>query len=167
MTEIPKPTETGSAGTQQAGTRALVTIAEESPLSGLPITQRVEGLAATRPRSMGGEVAASLLAGSFSQLSLDLQTTRDELKDTRGELKQTLNHLSDAKTRAAVFEERASAAERGRHVKNLSNTGGTVLIGIGIELYRNSLNNLGIIAGGLGFLFVFLGWFTPKGEAEK
>jgi hypothetical protein len=167
VTEIPKPTETGSAGTQQAGTGALVTIAEESPLSGLPITQRVEGLAATHPRSMGGEVAANLIAGSFSQLSHDLQTTRDELNNTRGELKQALNDLSNTRTRAAVLEERASTAERDRHLKNLSITAGTVLIGIGIELYRNDFNKFGIIIGGLGLLFVFLGWFTPKGEAEK
>ncbi len=167
MNEIPKPTETGSAGTQQAGTSALVTVTEESPLSGLPITQRVEGLAASHPRSMGGEVAANLIAGSFSQLSHDLQTTRDELNSTRGELKQALTDLSDIRIRAAVLEERANAAERDKHLKNLSIATGTILIGIGIELYRNNFDKFGFIVGGLGLLLVILGWFTRKGGAEK
>jgi len=165
--EIPKPTETGSAGTQQAGSGALVTAAEESPLSGLPITQRVEGLAASHPRSMGGEVAANLIAGSFSQLSHDLETTRNELSAVRGELKQALNDLSDTKTRAAVLEERATAADRERHLKNLSITAGTILIGIGIELYRNNFDKSGVIVGVLGMLLVVLGWITQKGGAEK
>lgn len=167
MTEIPKPTETGSSGTQQAGTSELVTIAEKSPLSGLPITQRVEGLAATHSRSMGGEVAANLIAGSFSQLSHDLQATRDELNNTRDELRQALNDLSNAKIRVAVLEERSSTAERDRHLKNLSITAGTALIGIGIELYRNNFDKFGVIVGGLGLLLFLLGWFAPKGGPEK
>lgn len=167
MTEIPKPTDTGSAGTQLAGSGELVTVVKESPLTGLPISQRVEGLAATHSRSMGGEVAASLIAGSFTQLSHDLQATKQELSDTRQELKQTHGELSNAKTRVAVLEERVITTEREKHLKNFSITVGTVLIGIGIELYRNNLDRLGFIVGGLGLLLVFLGWFSRTGGAEK
>lgn len=167
MTEIPKPTDTGSSGTQQVGKDELVAVAKENPFLGLPITQRVEGLAATHSRSMGGEVAANLIAGSFSQLSHDLQTTRQELSETRTELNQTLGELSETKTRAAVLEERANAAERDKHLKNLSITAGTALIGIGIELYRNNFDKFGYIVGGFGVLLVILGWFSRKGGDEK
>lgn len=167
MTEIPKPTDTGSAGTQQVGTGEIVTGAKESPFQGLPITRRVEGLATTHSRSMGGEVAANLIAGSFSQISHDLQTTRQELSETRTELKQALGELSETKSRAAVLEERANAAERDKHLKNLSITAGTALIGIGIELYRNNFDKFGYIVGGFGVLLAILGWFSRKGGAEK
>lgn len=167
MTEIPKPTDTGSAGTQQVGTGEIVTVAKESPFLGIPITQRVEGLVATHSRRMGGEVAANLLAGISSQLSHDLQTTRQELNEMRTELKQSLGELSDTKIRAAVLEERANAAERDKHLKNLSITAGTALIGIGIELYRNNFDKFGYIVGGFGVLLVILGWFSRKGGAEK
>lgn len=165
--EIPKPTDTGSAGTQQAGTGEIVAIAKESPFAGLPITQRVEGLAATHSRSMGGEVAANLIAGSFSQLSYDLHTTRQELGDVRQELKQTIGELSHAKTRAAVLEERANAAERDRHPRNISITVGMALIAIGIDLYRSNFDKFGYIIGGFGCLLVILGWVSRKGGAEK
>lgn len=165
LNEIPKPTDTGSAGTQQAGIGVLV-VSEKSPLNGLPITNRVEGLAAAHPRSMGGEVAANLIAGSFSQLSHDFQTTRQELKDTRGELKGVVGELLEVKIRAAVLLERANASERDRNLKNLGITTGTILIGLGIELYRNSFEKFGYIVGGLGLLLLVLGWFPQKG-AEK
>jgi regulator of replication initiation timing len=58
---------------------------------------------------MGGEVAAHLIAGSFSQLSYDLQSTRQELQETRKELKKTFVELSDVKTEAAVLRERVNA----------------------------------------------------------
>lgn len=167
MTEIPKPTDTGSAGTQQTGTGEVVAIAKVGPFVGLPITQRVEGLVATHSKSMGGEVAANLIAGSFGQLSYDLQSTKQELSDSRRELKQVLGELSEAKTRSAVLEERASTAERDKHLKNLSITAGTALIGIGIELYRNNFDKFGYIVGGFGLLLVVLGWFSRKGGTEK
>lgn len=167
MTKIPKPTDTGSAGTQQIGTGEIVPVDKESPFLRLPITQKVEGLAATHSRSMGGEVAANLIAGSFSQLSHDLQTTRQELNETRTELRQALGELSKSEAKAAVLEERANAAERDKHLKNLSITAGTALIGIGIELYRNNFDKFGYIVGGFGVLLVIFGWFSRKGGAEK
>ncbi len=167
MIEIPKPTDTGSAGTQLVGTGEIATGAKESPFLGLPIIQRLEGLATTHSRSMGGEVAANLLAGSFSQISHDLQTTRQELRETRIELKQTLEELSKTKTRAAVLEERVNAAERDKHLKYFSITAGTVLIGIGIELYRNNFDKSGYIAGGFGLLLVIFSWFSRMGGSEK
>ncbi|NKE70628.1 hypothetical protein [Candidatus Manganitrophus noduliformans] len=167
MNEIPEPTETGSAGTQQPGIETAVSAAQESPLDGLPIARAVEGLAATRSRSMGGEVAANLIAGSFSQLSYDLQETKQELRSTRQELERTREELSDYKTKAAVLEERVSTSFKGRHLRNLSITVGTFIIYLGIELYRNNIDKYPYILGGLGALLVLLGWFSKEGGPDK
>lgn len=167
MTDIPKPDETGSAGTQQTGTAGVVPAEQESPLQGLPITQIVEGLAATRSRSMGGEVAANLIAGSFTQLSHNFQETKQELHSTRRELERTREELSGYKIKAAVLQERVSYLFRDRHLKNLSITVGTVLIGLGIEFYRNNLEKTSYIVTGLGALLIFLGWFSRDGGTEK
>lgn len=167
MTDIPKPDETGSTGTQQTGTAGVVSVEQESPLQGLPITQIVEGLAATRSRSMGGEVAANLIAGSFTQLSHNFQETKQELQSTRRALEHAREELSDYKTKTAVLQERVSNIFRDRHLKNLSITAGTILIGLGIEFYRNNLEKTSYIVTGLGTLLIFLGWFSRDGGAEK
>lgn len=167
MTDIPKPVETGSTGTQQIGTTRDVLAEQVSPLQGLPIARIVEGLAATRYRSMGGEVAANLIAGSFTQLSHNFQETKQELQTTRRELESAREELSDYKTKAAVLQERVSNIFRDRHLKNLSITVGTVLIGLGIEFYRNNLEKASYIVGGLGILLIFLGWFSRDGGGEK
>ena len=167
MTDVPQPQDTGSSGTQQAASPELSIVERGSPLHGLLITQTVEGLAATRSRSMGGEVAASLLAGSFSQLSFDLQATRNELKEVREDLSRKAEEFSDIKTKAAVLQERVTAHERDRHLRNLSIAVGTILIGVGIELFKNNFDKFGLIAGGMGVLLVFLGWFSKKEGAEK
>lgn len=167
MTEIPKPKETGSAGTQQTGPTGVVPIEQQSPLQGLPITEVVEGLAATRSRSMGGEVAANLIAGSFTQLSHNYQETRQELRNTRLELARVQDDLSDYKTKTAVLQERVNNEFRERHLKNVSITAGTVLVGIGIEFYRNNLEKASYVVAGLGLLLIFLGWFSRDGGTKK
>lgn len=116
---------------------------------------------------MGGEVAAGLLAGSFSQLSYDLEATKAELKETREELRRKTDELSDVKTRAAVLQERVTAHGRDRHLRNLSIAVGTIMIGVGIELFRNNFDKLGYTVGGLGVLLVSLGWFSKDEGAEK
>lgn len=166
MTDIPQPQDTGSSGTQQAGSSDLMPLDREGPLHGLFITQTIEGLAATRSRSMGGEVAANLLAGSFSQLSHDLHATKAELKATRDDLREKTDALSEMKTKAAVLQERVSAHDRERHLRNLSIAVGSALIGIGIELYKNNFDKFGFTAGGIGVLLVFLGWFSFSKNEE-
>jgi hypothetical protein len=162
MSEIPIPQDTGSTGSQEASVSELASIEKESPLSGLPITQKIEGLAATHSRSMGGELAANLLAGSFTQLSHDLQASRQELTNTRDQLRQATSDLSSARTRCAVLEALAKSDAKNRHLKNFCIFTGTVLLGIGIELSRNSFETSSYITGGLGALLLLFGWFTSN-----
>ena len=164
--QIPEPKETGSSGTQLTGVGEIVSFAKESPLEGLPIIQRLEGLVAAKSRCLGGEVSTSLIVGSFAQLSYELQIARRDLHDTRDELKRTLEEMSAVKIKAAVLQERVNAYLRERHLKNLSITAGTVMIGIGIDLYRNNFDYYYIV-GGLGALLLILGWFSKSKEAEK
>lgn len=165
--DIPKPVETGSDGTQQAYVTRIGPVEAESPFNGLPIARVVEGLAMTRARSMGGEVAAGLIAGSMTQLSYSYQETKNDLHSANDKLDKLREELSTCKTRAAVLEERVRAHSNTRHLKNISIATGTALIGIGIELYRNNFDKFSLIVGGLGVLLLFLGWFSREGGTEK
>lgn len=165
--EIPRPTETGSAGTQESASMTLVAPEPPRPLDGLPISQRVEGLAASRPRSMGGEVAAGLIAGSFTQLSHELSEARQQLKETQRDLHASQDALAGCRERSAVLDERVRASTRDRHLRNLCIAIGTALIGIAIEFVRNKLETTGYILGFLGALLLLFGWLsTSKGDQK-
>lgn len=164
MSEIPSPVDTGASGTQQEPAKEMATIVAHSPLEGLPIARAVEGLAATKARSMGGEVAAGLLAGCFQQISNELEQARADLRSTRGNLELVREDLSTSKQRSAVLQERVRAMASGRHLKNLSLTAGTALVGIAIEFMRNNMKDLSFVLGGLGFLLILFGWLAIGGE---
>jgi hypothetical protein len=167
MSEIPIPQDTGSAGTQESRAGELVALEKESPFKGLPIAQKIEGLAATNSRSMGGEVAANLLAGSFAQLSHDLQSTKQELTDIREELRHAQSDLSKANQKCAVFEDREGTDSQNRHLKNFCIFSGTTLLGMGIELYKNSFDKFGYITGGLGVLLLVFGWVPSRRRPKE
>lgn len=167
MPDIPQPDETGSAGTQTTGTQQEILPVSSSPVEGLPIAEAVAGLAATKSRSMGGELAARLIDGSFRQVSYDLRETQRELRETRQRLSGVQEELSKCKTKAAVLTERIRAHARGRHLKNLSVMVGTVLVGIGVEAYRNNLTKSSLLIGVLGVLLMLFGWLSTGGEAEQ
>lgn len=166
MSDIPKPPDTGSDGSQEISKEMQATNFQ-SPMAGLPIARVVEGLAATRSKSMGGEIAAGLIAGSFTQISHELYETKQELKITRSTLEQKIENLSDYKQRAAVLEERVRSNSNSRHLRNLSIAVGTTLVGIAIEFLRNKMDNFSYITGALGFLLILLGWLSADKEASK
>jgi hypothetical protein len=135
-----------------------------SPLEGLPIARAVEGLAATKARSMGGEVAAGLLAGCFQQVAHELEQTKEDLRTTRSDLDRTREDLSSWKQKAAVLQERVRAMAGGRHLKNLSLTAGTALVGFAVEFMRNNMKEVSYVLGGLGSLLILFGWLATGRE---
>lgn len=167
MSEIPIPQDTGSTGTQEPLLGGPARAEEESPLKGLPITQTVQGLAATHSRSMGGEVAANLIAGSFNQLSHDLQSTKQELSETRDQLRQANSDLSRANVKIATLEANTGADSRERHLKNFCIFAGTTFLGIGIELYKNNFDKFAYITGLLGTLLLLFGWIPSGGRPKE
>lgn len=168
MTDIPEPENTGSAGTQVTEPeKQLSPAAPDTALEKLPLEKTIEGLSATRSRSMGGEIAAGLLSGSFNQICHELKETKHELRETRSDLKTTNQDLSDCKERAAVLSERVRSGSRSRHLQNISILAGTTFVALGIELYRNDLDKFAYIVGGLGALMILLGWFFLPGGDKK
>lgn len=169
MTNIPEIEETGSSGEQQPepASGELILPSQESPFRPAPIEETVRGLAATKARSMGGEVAANLISGAFTQLSNDCTDAKSELGATRKALDSTRTELSNCQTREAVLKERVSTHTRGRHLRNVAIVVGTSLLGIGFELNRNNVDILSLFAGGMGILLIIMGWFWPRSEPRQ
>lgn len=164
---LPIPQDSGSAGTQEALAGELVRVNKESPLKGLSVAQKIEGLAATHSRSMGGELSANLIAGSFAQLSADLQSAKQELTETREQLRQSQLDLSKASQKCAVFDDREKRETQHRLLRNFCIFAGTTFLGIAIDLCKNSFDTAGYVTGALGTLLLIFGWIHPKGRPTE
>lgn len=160
MTYIPEPTDTGSSGTQRVLISETDQAAPDKPLAGLPIVQMVEGLAATRSRSLGGEVAAGLIAGSFSQLSHELTQTKQELREVRKALDDTKEKLSEEKITSAKLHGEIDSFNNEKAIRSVCLVAGTAVIGFGIDQSNNSRIKLGAILILIGIGLSLVGWFS-------
>ncbi|HEX9879312.1 MAG TPA: hypothetical protein VGB25_03860 [Candidatus Binatia bacterium] len=165
MSEIPKIEDSGSKGTQETGSGEIKQVTPEFAFEGLPIVDVVQGLAASNARSLGGHVVANLVAGSLSQISIELQDARKELKAVRADLDATRDKLSCCRIDEAVLRGRISDLTQGRHLRNFAIASGTLLLPIGFELNRNNYGILSIFIGGIGLILVLMGWLWHFGEA--
>lgn len=165
--DIPNPLLTGSTGTQQPVDGPVVLPEPYNPLAGLPLAQRVEGLAATHARNFGGEVAASLIAGSFSQLSDDLRIQRDRNAEQMAKISSLQDDLTNYRTQTAVLEERLTAVEKTQSIKQIAVFAGTAMLAIAVDLYKGQLNTLAVIVAVLGIGLLVFGWFTGHGGTSK
>jgi hypothetical protein len=165
--DIPKPPGGGSTGTQQPEVSALTPIEPYSPLAGLPLAQRVEGLAAAKPRNLGGEVAASLIAGTFSQMSADLQLQREQASNANDRANRLQQELGSSTTRIAVLEERLAAYERTQTVKHVAIFAGTALLAVAVDLIKADMKIVGSIVALLGAGLLLFGWVTKQRGSLK
>jgi hypothetical protein len=166
MGDPPIPDETGASGTQIAGSQDSLVLDATPPTSGLPITHVLDGLAATRARSLGGEVAANLIAGSFSQLAHDLEITRADLRIRDEQLRKAQQDLGDANVTIATLRERVGAINRLQNLKQISIFAGTVLMGVAVDLYKSNLEKISYLLGLVGIILFLVAWFTKRGGDE-
>jgi hypothetical protein len=162
MGDPPVPDETGASGTQIAGSQDSLSLDATPPTSGLPITHVLDGLAATRARSLGGEVAANLIAGSFNQLAHDLEVTRADLRTRDEQLRNAQQDLGNANVTIATLRERVGAISRLQNLKQLGIFVGTALMSVAIELYKSNLEKISYILAALGFVLFLAGWITKR-----
>lgn len=160
LTDIPVSENKGSSGGQTSPQNGHEVI-EKPPFQ--DVSRVVQGLAANKSKSFGGEIGASLLAASFSQMSNDLDLRNSEIKELRDKLENKSEELHKWKQRASVLEERVSANGRIRTLGNIAITLGTALVGISIELYRNNLSVASYVVTAIGAGLMLLGWFTGIG----
>lgn len=167
MTEIPEIEETGSTGEQEATSGELIPPDQETPFPLLPIAESFRGLAATRARSFGGEIGATLASAVVTQISNELSEAKLELRTIREKLELTRIELSSCQTKEAVLRERVSSSVRIRHLRSFTIIGGSLLFPAAIELNKNSLEFLSFVVGGIGLLLILVGWLWPTSEPNE
>jgi hypothetical protein len=166
LINIPVPQDTGATGTQEQKNDSVSLVESPQPPEGMIIADRVNGLASTNSRSLGGEVAAGLISSTFTQMSHDLQDAKSQIRYLTKELKTSEQGKHEWKEKASVLQERVEANQTIRTLGNISITLGTALLGIGIELYRNNLEGLSYLISAIGGSFILLGWLSGRRGKE-
>lgn len=163
--DVPVPSDTGATGTQQQGSTDLASLDVTPPTQGL--LQVIEGLAANRPKSFGGEVPAAFVAGSFAHLTHDLNVTRNSLQKKDEHLQNVQEQLANANVTIAKLKERVGAASSVQRLKQFSIFVGTALLGVSVDLYKNNLQTFSYLLLVLGGALLAFGWLTNRaGNAE-
>ncbi len=165
ITSVPEVEDTGSSGDQQESSTELILPKQDTPFE--PITEAINGLAASNTRSMGGEATARLIAADFQHMTNTLRETKGDLKEAQRELSEKQTELSECRVDKAILNERVSSASSGRHLRNLSIAVGTFLLGIAIDHSQNGIETLPWFVGIVGFILVITGWFWPSPEAQN
>lgn len=154
----PNPADTGASGTQEASSESSSIEVIPPPFSNQTI-DTIMGLAASRPKSFGGEAMASMVSAICYQTSADLQSARKELKRSEEE-------LTDSKVRIAVLEERIAGFIREDLPKKATITLGTLMASLGFSNVSN-IGLVGVAFGFIGLLLVIIGWFNGrKGDSQ-
>lgn len=164
--EIPQPAETGSAGKQAESTEIAAVELPTSQLQLLTTVHVLDGLAAANPSRFGGIVGTQLLLSIVSQLTIDRDQARGELREARHENTELREQLATAKSRVAVLEARAGSYSNRARFIGLCAFLGPILIGVSIEIYKNKLAELAVVVGGAGAILLatatVLMWRTGK-----
>ncbi|WP_085297051.1 hypothetical protein [Cognaticolwellia mytili] len=163
MNEIPNVDNKGSEGAQVAESKNL-DVTDSPPFNDM--SQVVQGLAANHTKSLGGELASKLLAGSFTQLTKDLNESRKDVIKLRNKLDAKSSECQDWKETAIKRLEKLKASSRVRKIGMVSITIGATVIGIGVELYKNKFNTIAIVLSALGALLLLIGWFADLGDND-
>lgn len=167
MIDVPEPDDSGSSGTQIQADDSAISLAPEHAVVGRPLEKTIVGLATTNSRNMGGEVAASLLAGSFSHISHELSEARAEVKGLRKELDGVNSSLQSEKVLNATLLGRLESVENEKAIRSVCLVAGTAIAGFGVDQVRNNQMAAGITLIFIGLALSLAGWFSVGGRISK
>ena len=161
MTEVPKPRDSGVSGTQEVGADNTTALQVIPPMQSVTMTQAIEGLAASRPRSLGGDVSAAFIAAAMSQMSQELQATRGSLREKEERLQVLSDELTQVKVRNASLTSHLGVAGKTQRLRQFSIFAGTAILGISVDLFKNENMSLALLTAAIGIGLLVFGWLSP------
>ena len=152
MDKIPETLVTGTD--QKPAPEGSVVPMPFDPFPSTGVTDAIVGIASSNARSMGAESVAKIVASWTQQLTT-------ELRQSRRQVDQLQSELAAETTRTAVLTERLGTKASTGKLQLLLTTVGMAVVGIAIDLYKNNLEKLAYVLGGVGALLVIVGWIWP------
>ncbi len=166
-TVIPKPRDSGSDGSQ-ISREQQEHLVEANQLAELPIASTIRGIAASNTKAFGSEVASALVAGTFSHLASELQSSKSEISSLRKKIESLAEELSIQKISNATLIERVNAGNQSRTMKNTGITVGTFLVTTSIAFFDSQAigQGYGYAFLTVGAILVLAGWYAPRNGGE-
>lgn len=115
------------------------------------------------PRSLGGEIGATLIAAATVHLSHELQEQKNELRESRSRNESLIASAAKKDIQIAILSERIESVSRGKHIRNTFIVFGTALLGFAVEFFRNKLTEYGWGCAFIGIVIIAGAWLlAPK-----
>lgn len=164
MSQVPTAPASGTEGSQAVGT-AIIPATIAPPMQAASVPDAIDGLIATHSRNLGGDVAARLLAASMRDTSNQLAAAHETIGEQVRELRAANGVITDLKVELASLKARLNEAIGATQTKQVATFVGTSLLGVAVDLYRNSLIVVASLLGILGLgLLVFAALSTRGGK---
>jgi hypothetical protein len=163
MSNSPDPITYESAGKQREvppGT-SLPLVTNPFPSNG--VAYALVGLAEGGHRGLASTAGAALLAGWATQITQDLSDAKAEIKLLNDKVGTAAAECGTERTKVAVLTEQLNSTQALQKRQAVCLLAGTTLLGVAIDLYRNSLWALCALITFLGVVLVGIGFFGGKG----
>lgn len=164
--KIPTPDKIGVIDTQTRSNSSMELVKANNPLLGLDMAQTITGLAASHPKSLGGDVASALIAGVAQQLTSENKELKTSLEKLTNKYEEERKKTEQIKIENAVLKNIINTDRQNKHLRNFAITFGMGLIGTGIFLSRSQLDKYAVGAYGIGFILILFGWFSGPKEVK-
>lgn len=164
------PVDSSSDGSQTLQRNPPSTLA--SPLAAVefgasPLPEAICRISQVSPRSLGGEIGATLIAAATTHLSHELLEKKTELRESRNKTNELEATIARKNVHIAVLSERIESVSRGKHIRNTFMVLGTALLGFAVELFRNSMTEYAWSCAFIGAVIILGTWLSaPKVNKE-
>lgn len=132
----PEPIDDGNAKTQVKGNvdEPLPEVLPPLPFS---VSNTYQTLAIDQPRSLGSPAAAQLVAAHIAAQERRETSAQNAIRAARDKLDEANTKISRLETENGVLRSQLHTEDRFIHLRGMMNLLGGVLIGVGVDLYKN------------------------------
>lgn len=155
---VPDPDNPGGSGNQIAGPKVVANLDAE-PLAGL--MDAVNGIVESRPRGLGGDVAALMIQGMVASYQSELRSARSDARRWQESNEQLAGQLAQAKETNATLAAELSGMKKQRAFSSLGLTLATVLAGLAVDAYKSGADRFAIGSGVIALVLIVGCWVIP------
>ncbi|MCE9936356.1 hypothetical protein [Aeromonas salmonicida] len=167
MDTVPDIADGGSDGSQIVGIDNQFSMSSAASSVGYGLEAAIKGIAANKPKGLGGDIPAALYAGAYSQAVQDLSETKRLLAKEYSASNKLKADLESARIENAVLKSNLDAVEKEKTARSICLVFGTSLFGIGIDRCYSGQYALGALLFSIGLVLGLFGLYLIRGGKSK
>ncbi|MCL1552496.1 hypothetical protein [Xanthomonas nasturtii] len=159
-TPTPPADNPGGTGAQTSGPKDIAEYIPRTKFEG--VVDALKGLAEIKPRSMGGEAIATLMAGIVTTLQDEANAARDGLNKKAEQVDKIRDELSAASALNGVLAEKIASFGKAQTLTQVMLTSASILIGVSVDAFKSGTHSLAIVTGLTALGLLVSGWMVPR-----